>query len=685
MKIFLKRSSIVIAPFLISILFCQCREKRESIEDNSIPRITHVTKNEVTICWDSPEKYEGVVYYKNTEKLRGRPTSGKDTHESLHHTVVINDLSPSTIYSYWLKDAKAKYTFRTKPENNSPLSFLITAGDTLKNYVSLITTENCGFILSLNDKKADNYKISNSFVPIYYMNGTNAEMSEDPFPQNSWSLDWGDLRLFVINNVKAFGSFSNTYGTHLLGIILNSGLISDNIKELKKSEFHHNILSQNKSNSNSPVVFVGIINYPRESFILDGVSYFSIPARPNYTDSIHGSSVVLLMNGQSISAYFPSKDKEITLRIPPLHGSRTCFECQRLAKKGQFEKSISAYKKFIETYQKQYQIDNAYFDIAKIFDYKLFQFSEAKKWYKYLNDSFPDGIYSSIAKQRLHYFAKYSDCNLEPLEKFERIKSKFSEFSDISQKQQKQKIILTPKQNELFNKAAEINKNFPDCKTYSLILSWLADQYQQIDGKKAVIYYKTLIEKFPEYSATNEIQFKLAETYFNIGEFRKAKKTFTEIKNQLPRLSEKIDSQLIRVNTKLRRSNIANLSMFLLIVILLFAILLRPFGLKLPRLKIMLFIILGFLYSFLMFFIAIREEITENFNGSYKEFILFTIFFIVALIMSMIVARSYSVKLNFQKSLYAKLLGGFISILFFISAFYLILYHIYEQYLSYLT
>jgi tetratricopeptide (TPR) repeat protein len=668
-------------------MFCyQCKEKRETPETESIPRIIHVSKNEVTLCWDSPEKYEGIIYYKNVDKVRGRPTSGKDLHESSHHTVVIGDLSPSTLYSYWIKDTKTKYTFRTEPESNSPLSFLITGDDSLANETSLISSESCGFILSVKERKVNNHKTANSFVPVFFTDGKNSELNEDTVEQASWFLDWGDLRLVIINKKTAVGSFLNTYGNHTLGIILNSGIVSDNPDELKKSDFHHNVITQNKYNATNPVVFVGIVNYPEASFVSDGINYFSIPLKKSGNEGLQASEpIIVSIDGLEASAYFPAVDKEIILNIPPVHSRRTCFECERLAKKKQYENSISAYEQFIKIYRKQYQIDDAYFAIAKILDENLFRFTEAKTWYHALIDSFPDAASISKAKQRLRYFSKYGDCNSEPLEKFEAIKSRYAETGDNMLKQQKQKIVLTPKQKEILDEAVELIKNFGGCKVVPLITSWIADQYQQADGKKAAGYYSVLLEKYPEFSASNEIQFKLGETYSLMGENVKAKQALLEARDKLPQLSEKIDAQLTKVTIKIRREILAYLAWALSVIILLASILLKPTGVSIPRIKIMLFVIAGFLYSFLMFFIAIREEISENFNGSYKEFFFFAGIFILFTALSLIVARTTTIKLYKSKLLRAKIVGGIAGVLLFISAFYLTIYYIYEQYLSYLT
>jgi tetratricopeptide (TPR) repeat protein len=687
---FISKINILLIIFL-SFAFYQCNEKKQ--QESFSPKIVQVSKNEVVIKWESMETYEGSISYQSAEKKEGRPSSGKDIHESPHHKVVINDLLPGTIYKYWLKNAKTQFTFQTAPENNNPFSFVIAGGDSSEDYTSLIASENCGFMLSIKGRHENAHKTDNSYLPVFYLDGNNPGLNEDSIPQSAWKLDWGNLRLVLINKETDILSFLNVPGNfnHIVGVIFNSGILSENIDEIRSSAFHQKIIHYNKTNVNScgcsksAVAFVCIVNYPVKNFNLDGINYFSIPVKNKVSEkSPNPNSVVVNINDESASAYFPATNNELILKMPPPHGNITCTECGRLTKKGSYEESIKAYESFIEKNRKLYQVDDAYFAIAQILDEKLFRFSKAQEWYQLVVDSFPEGTLAFKAKQRINYFAKYSDYNFEPLEKFERIKSRYEESNEnMMMGQQRMHKGISQKKQKLLDKAEEINKEYADCKVVPEITLWLAIQYQQSDSKKALDYYATLQNKYPEFSKKNEVALKIAETYDHAKLFKDARSAYIKAKDELPKLTESINLQLALVNKNITRINIKHISWFLAIIILLISILIKPFGMKLPRIKTLLITLSAFIYTFLIFFIILREEIIQMFN-SYKEITLFFIAYMLLIPLSMIIAKTFTAKLCKGKIFIAKLLGGTIGMIFFISVFYLIIYSIYEQFLIFI-
>lgn len=687
---FISKINILLIIFL-SCAFYQCKEKKQ--QESFSPGIAQVSKNEVVIKWESMETYEGSISYQSAEKKEGRPSSGKDLHESSHHKIVINDLLPGTLYKYWLKNAKTQFTFQTAPENNNPFSFVIAGGDSSEDNTSLIASENCGFMLSVKGRHENAHKTDNSYLPVFYLDGNNPDLNQDSIPQAAWKLDWGNLRLVMINKETDILSFLNVPGNfnHLVGVIFNSGILNKNIDEIRSSAFHQQIIRYNKTNVNScgcsktAVAFVCIVNYPVKNFNLDGINYFSIPVTNKVSEnSPIPTSVVVNINDESASAYFPATDNELMLKMPPPHGSFTCTECGRLTKKGSYEESIKAYKSFIEKNRRLYQVDDAYFAIGQILDEKLFRFSEAQKWYQLVVDSFPEGTWAFKAKPRINYFVKYSDYNYEPLEKFERIKSRYEESNEnMMMGQQRTHKGISPKKQKLLDKAEEIIKEYADCKVVPEITLWLAIQYEQSDIKKVLDYYANLQRKYPEFSKKNEVALKIAETYDNAKLYKDARTAYIKAKDELPQLSESINLQLKLVNKNITRINIKHISWLLAIIILLISILIKPFGIKSPRLKTLVITLSAFIYTFLIFFIILREEIIQMFN-SYKEITLFFIAYMLLIPLSMIIAKTCTMKLCKENIFLAKLFGGIIGMIFFVSVFYLIIYSIYERFLIFI-
>jgi tetratricopeptide (TPR) repeat protein len=682
MKAMIKNILLAAGTLFICLVFCQCKEKRKT---ESTPSIVHVSKHEVTISWDSPEKYEGVIYYKNADKVKGRPSNGKDLRETSHHRVTITDLLPSTLYSYWIKDAKNRFTFRTEPENDTPFSFYISSGSDPGKEVQLINSESCGFIVTTDIHKKKDLEAVNALVPVFSMR-VKPDAPDSSAIQDSWIFNYGNLSLIMINKINPGSPSIDFPRNNYLGIVVNSGIIGNNETDLKSSAFHQNLVLHNKNNQANPVIFVGISGLSQKIVKLDGVNYFSIPDNHIAGNSMGtANGVVVSVDGIASSVYYPADSSESELTIPPPDSRRTCTECLRLAKKGDYEHAISAYLKFIETYHKNYQVDQAYYSIAKIYDEKQYHFSKAKEWYQLLTDSFPESPFKPAAKQRLNFFSAYADCDMIPLEKFETIRNAYNDPLYNPVKQQKQKVHLTARQKELIAKVEEINRNYAACKTVPLITLWLADQYQQDNREKALKYYSSLIEQYPEFSLDNEVQYKIAETYLAAGETGKAKEAFLLVKKVLPQHSEKVDTELGHLNTKSRRTSMSYFAWVVCILLLLTAIFLRPAGIKCPRFKILMFTVLGFIYSFIMFFIASREEIAEDFSSSYKEILLFFLTFAAAIVLSLITGRTYTMKFRRDKKWRSGILGSTLGAVFFICAFYLILFYIYEQYLNFVN
>ena len=385
-----------------------------------------------------------------------------------------------------------------------------------------------------------------------------------------------------------------------------------------------------------------------------------------------------------MSAYYPSAEKELILRMPPEQSRRLCNECRRLADKAMFEESIKAYKDFIENNHEKFNTEDAYLSVAKIYDEKLYRYNEASEWYKNVKDKFSESTSALYAKQRLKYFRKNSDYDFVPLQKFERLKSDFAQTKENSTRQQGGIKKFNSVQKKLVNEAEGILTQYSDCKISSGIMLWLANQYQQADYRKALGYYKTLTEKNKEFSRKNEILVKIGETYNYAGLYKEARSAFLEAVKENPEKSDTVKMKLKRVETSISRTIIRNFAWVLALVLLLLCLIIRPYGIKIPKVKSLLFITGAYIYTFIIVFFVLREEITETFN-SYNEIILFFIAFILLLILSLIASATYSLKLRLKYIHLSGLIGALAGTMFFVTMFYLLMYYIYPQYLEFVN
>ena len=381
----IKQNFLLILFILGCFTLTQCKKETH---DEVIPSIIQLNESQVIISWESNVPYEGKIYYKaaGTED-RPLAISGK-LGKATYHDIEIQGLKPSTQYLYWIDGMEKKYHFRTKPVQNEPFAFMMTTDTEKLDYLSALQKEACSFILVFNNsEKSKALNLCNSYTPIFSMDSSVS------------SFEWSGLQIEVIRHETDLNKISNSSGTHTLGIIVQSALF-DNVEKIESSSLHKSILEYNAQHSLTPVSFVGILNSDANMINISDISYVGLAQGKSNSD-LNDFTLIINVDLESTSAYFVAADKEILLKEPPLQGKRTCKECRRLAERGAYEESIKAYEYFIESNKGHYQIDDAYFAIAELYDGKLFQFAQALEWYNLLLQDFPSSNLISLANQRV--------------------------------------------------------------------------------------------------------------------------------------------------------------------------------------------------------------------------------------------------------------------------------------------
>lgn len=635
--------------------------------DENPPVITNVTKNEVTINWESKDKYKGKVFYKNAGKQERPAMSADILGSSNKHEVMIKGLSPSTHYVYWLGGAEnKKYSFQTEADNSASFTFLIADSDSSDDLSSLILSEDCSFILSLKGKSDNTFSSCRSLLPVFYLDKNDNAAGESAVREAIWSFDWGGLRMILVNSQGSVNSYLYAPGSHTIGIILNKDVMSNDKSEICRTEFHRTLVMHNQESPNSPVAFVGVMYFSQDTLRLDDILYFNLSDGSAGHSEKHQGIVMLDIDVESATAYIPALDRELLLKAPPLQGKRTCKGCQRLAEKGAYKESIEAYKAFIDHHQGHFQIDDAYFAIAEILDEKLFQYKDAIDWYNLLIEKYPESSLIPIAKLRISYISEYSDYNYEPLAGFERLKTvDFLKARDKKDEQQQ----LLEKANNLLNK-------YPSCKITPVVMLWIASQYQQFDSGKAIRYYQGLKAKFPAFSIENEVAMKIGETYYNSGNFSDAKKAFIQARMELPQSIQAIDAQLNRIKRNNGREILKYVAWLIIALVSLVSVIKKPAGLR--RVRIKRTILISVIYTLLLCILSwlIREEFR-----SYNEMLLILACSVLLMPFSAIVSTTLASKLFPRHNVLAKLIGSIAGILIFIFGYYLIIYYVNVHYL----
>lgn len=645
----------------LPLLSTQCNYK-DRTQKESLPKVVSTTNGEVYIQWNSPEAYEGKVRYKKASiKRRMRPNSSKDPLFTKSHHVYVRDLPPSTLYTYYLKRGRKKYTFLTEPNVDTPLSFIISGADSTQNLNEVISTENCGFLIGLKNRTENSYSNENAYVPVYYMDGSTPHFDGDelPTPKATWKYQWGNIRLAVINKETDVKHLFTGKGEPMVGVIINTGVISGGSNAIQQSSIHQQIVANNTTGEQK-VAFVGIVNGGFEAVEMDGVNYFSI--------SKDATAVVHIINNQA-SVYFPKKDQEIALAVPAENEPLECTSCKRLAQRGEIEKSIEAYQNFI-TSNSNYILDDTYFSIAQLMDKRLYTMKDAHVWYQAIVDSFPGSAHFEMASKRIRYLNTYSDC-YQPLERFSSIKDQFYASNEKH-----------AKQCALLEEAHDITEESPNCNITPDILLWAANQSQNLDGKKALKYYNELKEKHPEYSDQHEVDLKIAQTYFEAGDYGEASDLLEELKESHPKWIEKIDSQLQRIAVFTTRNLLRNLSWISIVLLVGLIFLIRPSQIVLPKLSAFTWSLAAYFVAYLALFIESGNEIVEILDTDLIV-VIFFFEFLMLFYLTMIVFKSYQTKWNGYKI--AGIPAFLLALIFIVCGFYLLFYYQYDYRLEYIN
>jgi len=553
-----------------------------------VPEVINVGSTEVTIAWRGEQPTRGTVWYKPVAG-RGKPASvSDDLGADTRHEVVIAGLQPGTRYTYWLDQAQAdwQYEFQTAPLAETPCCFLLTWGDVSGEAAGLIMSELPEFALSLTPielDQADSLKPVRPYMPVYDLAGASspylrsAAGSAPPTEDKAWTLDWGGLRLVILASSQAdLPALLHAPAAHTVGIIHNAAAANTWLIEgtldhqaVRASPLHRAILAHNQTRTEGKAAFVLIPAAVTDEAIIDGVRYVALPAAAApaavRVDVAAESSQLVFLAGED--------PRTIPLRQPALQQKRSCADCRRLANRGAYEESITAYKKFIADNQGDYQIDDAYYAIAEILDERLFRFADAKAAYNEFLTQYPDSTLAPMARRRVEYIQAHADFDYKPLEQFERIRR--VEFARSQRDPHARDTCLADVQAVL--------EAYPACSIAPTITYWLANQYRQRDPDQAAAFYRMLLEGFPTSGEARRAWLEMGETYYNAAQYDKALAVFTEALAANPANEKELRTQMRRAQRNIRRRHLALASWALLGAIALLALLVPPVGLTGPR------------------------------------------------------------------------------------------------------
>jgi tetratricopeptide (TPR) repeat protein len=349
---------------------------------------------------------------------------------------------------------------------------------------------------------------------------------------------------------------------------------------------------------------------------------------------------------------------------PVLKQKRTCEECRRLADKGAYEESIKAYKEFIDTHKDSFQIDDAYFAIADLYDTRLFDYPNALEWYAKLKQDYSNSTLVSLANSRVSYINLYSDYNFKPLAGFERIRS-----FEYAQKKE-----IPVERDKILAQVVSLISEYPDSNLAPVMQHWLANQYRLFSPQKAVEAHMTLRKNYPNHSETKETMLEIGETYYDAAMYKEAVAAFKQALTEEPQLAKTINSQILRANRNIRRDDYALFSIIICAIIFIIAFL-KP--VKITLNMIIRCAAIFILAAILLFAGAwlVRSEFP-----SMNQLALFAIFLAASIGLGSFISLCISQK--FIKSrVSGAIVGTFGGMIFMLAAMYLTVYYVYVHYL----
>jgi tetratricopeptide (TPR) repeat protein len=641
----------LIVLFILVILTPACDS---GPPNGTSPSLLNVESHQATIAWKSQSPYKGIVRYTVAGSETDPLTAEERFGESQEHEVVLPGLEPGKTYTYWIGNDGPRFQFRTRPQSSSPFSFAFITKNSSEAAASL-TPEVFDFIVCPGGQKTevgDHLQQFHSRAPVFYTQGSG------PKQKPSWFLDWGGLRLVFLNAAQELKPLLQSAAPYAFGII-TSPAVTTNVQE---SPAHQQLVDYNKKNPHRPVAFVLTAGESLKASKMDGIHYLEIP-------STGAEAFRVDVDVEAIRAISLGDQKEYTLREPPLGKERTCGECRRLADRGAYEESVAAYKQFIANNQGHFQVDDAIFSIAEIYDEKLFRFQEALDWYTRLTEEYPAGTLTPLAQQRIQYLRTYNDFDFIPLQRFERVRK-----VDFSRKGGQESAQL-----KLLEDVEALTGEYPACRLAPVMQLWLANRYRQFSVEKAVAALRQLRQRFPDSAEARDVSFEIGATYYQAGRYSEAIAALERALEDSPHKKKVIEGQIARSYRNIRRDIIAGSCWALLAILLILAMVSKPVGIQWAGKgkMVLTFIILTAIFVFAGYLIH------EQFD-SFEKMLFFAFWFALNATIAAMVSSSTAAKF-FDGVFWRCVVGSLLGLLFFSAGFYLIVYYLNVHYLVLVT
>lgn len=549
-------------------------EREKNVSARGV-EVIEVKRRQATVAWITETPARGKVFFRRAAGAGEPETAVENLSKSFRHQVILPNLTPGTRYTYWISDPHARFQFQTQPEANTPFSFCLVSGTNRKTIEQTVMTEIPDFLVDTSRAgpgEKDVFQGIRPYVPVFDFQGRQSPFLEDQQkkPTELWPLDWGELRLWVATGIQALENLPENSTVGLQGVMWapkDLSVFVDGLDVLKTSSFYQALLRYNQGRENGQIEFALVPAKTAWHGTAGKIRFLGLPMAGE------PSRVRMDVGTRSLAAVFLDTGMQVFLKEPPLKEKISCDDCRKLADQGAYKAAIEAYKNFIRNNAGHFQVDDAYFAVARLYDEKLFDFKPAIHWYEILLQQEAISSLAPLARQRIRFLKDRSDFDFIPLAQFERIK----------------KIEVPIKRNQpgemgkALEKARAIASTYPAAVIAPDLLHWLGMQYRDLDTALSVGAFQQLLKQYPESGAAGSARTDIGDTYYRAGEYFKARHAYEKALAHAhnPGLTGTINAQIKRCSRNILRMRFAEAAGAAMAVASFIIFVLRPRGIPL--------------------------------------------------------------------------------------------------------
>lgn len=569
-------SLLIFLSAVVTIFIFTPAEKPETV----VPGIHSIDEKSAVISWRSKEHYRAEIFYNDYLADKGSQRKIKEKDKTDFHRLLLQDLSPGKKYSYSTpKIPKQTFHFKTKPLANQLFRFgvapdLRRSDNSLGKRLAGLFANNPEFLIigaaaTPNIVYQQHLRKLRPYLPLfpsYYQTNASQQDLYISTGRTYHSFNWGawhfvclptdfldgEDRTIEKNKTWLEKDLNDNRSMNTL-VISDEGLLAQARRgPTVQRTAALNYLRQTFANNN--IVAVLLLNAASfASLTNQGTKYISLPGQDSYLiecDRYESNGNILNIDGKTKEAFVVKK--------PTAKTKRTCAYCRQQMEAGKYLKSISAYRAFIEENKLEFQVDDAQYEIAAIYDHNLYDYPNALKEYQKLIASFPGSTKTTLAETRMDYIKENAAANYEPLTRFTKVKAGFFQAG----KTESGKI-------KALNEIEKILQDHPDCSLADDMLYWLANNRREHAADKAVSTYHRLIDKFPNSDFTPAARLEIAGVFYTNRQYQRAMTKLQEADKFLPAGKQREVARLISACARnIRRSHLLWISWAVLLTIL---------------------------------------------------------------------------------------------------------------------